>query len=218
MTLSYDEIKAKHYGRNGDGGKPYRGANVRMFMDEVPVKNAPIGSPPSRIVPSIGIQYPGMDESVRKIEPQDIAAYPELYAALQAAEGVTGEVQEVSDGHSIREWTIMPRSVVHEFWHKGFRTVEQVAAANDAAKRALGPLSSWVKKAQLTVEGYSADGTKLAALKEQVEKLTRDKLKLAEMLEAANQRIDAIEGTDLSEQNSQASAPRKRTRKTVEVD
>lgn len=214
MTLSYDEIKAKHYARNGDGGKPYKGAIVRMFMAELPVKNPAPGKARSNFIPSISIQYPGMDETVRKIQPEDIAAYPELYAALQAAEG--GEIEEVMDGLSLQLWPPIHRSVVQELRALGFRTVEQLAEANDAVKRKMGPLVQWVKKAKEWVAAGESDQALVAQLRADNERLIAKNKSLAEQLELAHQRIDAIEGTDLSGQNEKATAAPKGRKKKVE--
>jgi len=66
--------------------KRYSGANVKFFnaYNENREKSAQAGRPIFDEIPSISIQWPGGDETVRRIEPQDIAEYPASYAAFQA--------------------------------------------------------------------------------------------------------------------------------------
>lgn len=139
-------------------------------------------------VPSISIQWPGGDETVRAIEEKDKHEFPELWAAFTAGMG------EVQSGMPLKEWTRMTASAVHELAYLGFRTVEQLAEANDDVRRRMGPLSKYIKEAQEWIEAASTEQAQVVAMQQQLdrERLRADKLE--QQVELLMQRIEATEG------------------------
>ena len=138
---------------NGAPQKRYRGANIRFFFayNENEEKSLREGRPVFDEIPSISIQFPGGDETVRKIEPQDIQEYPEEYKRFQAG----GE--PITSGMPLQEWPSMTGTAMRELQYLGFRTVEQLAETHDEIKRKLGPLSKFVKLAQEWVAASQTD-------------------------------------------------------------
>jgi hypothetical protein len=173
--------------------KRYSGANVKFFnaVNENRMKTMQEGRPIFDEIPSISIQWPGGDETVRKIEPQDITEYPELYAAFQAGN------QPVESGTPLQEWPPMTASAMRELHYLGFRTVEQLAAANDEIKRKIGPLSKFVKLAADWLEAAKSSQHDVVTLKQQLENESTRRKMLEEKVELLLQRIEANEGTDL---------------------
>jgi hypothetical protein len=133
--------------------KRYSGANVKFFnaYNENKEKSQAAGRAIFDEIPSISIQWPGGDETVRRIEPQDIAEYPEMYAAFQSGN------TPVDSGTPLSEWPPMNGSAMRELQYLGFKTVEQLAAASDDVKRKLGPLSKFVKLAEDWIEAANSD-------------------------------------------------------------
>ena len=129
---------------NSQPKKRYSGANVKFFYsyNENREKSLKEGRPIFDEIPSISIQWPGMDETVRRIEPQDIQEYPDKYAAFKAGS------EPVTDGTPLAEWAMMSGSAMRELQYLGFKTVEQLANASDEAKRKLGTLAKFAKLAQ----------------------------------------------------------------------
>ena len=121
--------------------KRYAGANVKFFYaySENEEKSQKEGRPIFDEIPSISIQWPGQDETVRRIEPQDMAEYPEKYAAFRAGS------EPVTEGTPLAEWPMMNGSAMRELQYLGFKTVEQLANATDEAKRKIGTLSKFAK-------------------------------------------------------------------------
>jgi hypothetical protein len=173
--------------------KRYSGANVKFFnaVNENRMRTMQEGRPIFDEIPSISIQWPGGDETVRKIEPQDIAEYPELYAAFQAGN------QPVESGTPLQEWPPMTASAMRELHYLGFRTVEQLATANDEIKRKIGPLSKFVKLAADWLEAAKSSQHDVVTLKQQLENESTRRKMLEEKVELLLQRIEANEGTDL---------------------
>ena len=173
--------------------KRYAGANVRFFYayNENHEKSLKEGRPIFDEIPSISIQWAGMDETVRRIEPQDIQEYPELYARFKAGS------EPVTEGTPLAEWPLMNGSAMREFQYFGFKTVEQVAAANDDIKRRLGPLSKFVKLAQEWLAAANSTQNDVTKLKVQLEKAEARTKSLEHKIELLLQRIEANEGTDL---------------------
>ena len=173
--------------------KRYSGANVKFFnaVNENRIKSLEQGRPIFDEVPSVSIQWPGGDETVRKIEPQDIAEYPELYAAFQAGN------QPVESGTPLQEWPPITASAMRELHYLGFRTVEQLAVANDEIKRKIGPLSKFVKLAADWLEAAKSSQHDVVTLKQQLESESNRRKMLEEKVELLLQRIEANEGTDL---------------------
>lgn len=176
--------------------KRYSGANVKFFnaYNENREKTFAAGRPVFDEIPSISIQYPGGDETVRRIEPQDIAEYPELYAAFQAGNA------PVESGTPLAEWCLMNGSAMRELQHIGFRTVEQLAMASDEVKRKLGPLGKFIKMAKDWQDAANSSQFEVTKLKQQLDREQLRTAKLEEQLELMLQRIEGLEGTDLRSQ------------------
>jgi hypothetical protein len=174
--------------------KLYGGANVRFFnaYNENKEKTLKEGRPIFDEIPSISIRYPGQDETVRKIEPHDIAAYPEAYAAFMVGN------EPVTSGTPLSEWTPMNGSAMRELQHMGFRTVEQLAAATDDVKRRLGTLVRFVKMAKDWLDAASSPQAQVVSLREQLEREQIRTKKLEEQMHLLLMRIEATEGTRMT--------------------
>jgi|694.fasta_scaffold01948_49 hypothetical protein len=177
----------------GQRKKRYAGANVKFFnaYNENERKSIEAGRPIFDEIPSISIQWPGHDETVRRIEPQDMQEYPEAYAKFK-----TGS-ETVVDGTPLAEWPLMSGSAMRELQYLGFKTVEQLSVATDEAKRKLGPLSKFVTLAKEWLAAAKSDQSEVVKLKQLLERETRRREQLEHKLELFMQRIEASEGTDL---------------------
>jgi len=173
--------------------KRFHGANVRFFnsYNENKEKSLQAGRAIFDEIPSISIQYPGGDETVRKIEPHDVADYPELYAAFKAGS------EPVVSGTPLAEWPLMNGSTLRELQHLGFKTVEQLADAHDEIKRKLGPTGRFVKMAKDWLDAANSSQFSVVALKQQLEREQKRTAKLEEQVELLLQRVEGNEGTDL---------------------
>jgi hypothetical protein len=173
--------------------KRFHGANVRFFnsYNENKEKSLQAGRAIFDEIPSISIQYPGGDETVRKIEPQDVADYPELYAAFKAGS------EAVISGTPLAEWPLMNGSILRELQHLGFKTVEQLADAHDEVKRKLGPTGRFIKMAKDWLDAANSSQFNVVALKQQLEREQKRTAKLEEQVELLLQRVEGNEGTDL---------------------
>jgi hypothetical protein len=173
--------------------KRFHGANVRFFnsYNENKEKSLTAGRKIFDEIPSISIQYPGGDETVRKIEPQDVADYPEKYAAFMAGN------EPVESGTPLAEWPLMNGSTLRELQHLGFKTVEQLADAHDEVKRKLGPTGRFVKMAKDWLDAANSSQFNVVALKQQLEREQKRTAKLEEQVELLLQRVEGNEGTDL---------------------
>lgn len=173
--------------------KPYRGANVKFFYayQENRLKSEQAGRPIFDEIPSISIQYPGMDETVRKVEPRDIEAYPEAYQAFKNGS------EPVEHGTPLSEWSLLPGSAMRELQYLGFKTVEQLPHANDDVKRRMGPLVQFIKKAQDWLDAANAPQNEMVLLKESLEREKARAKRMEEQLAILMQRIDATEGNNL---------------------
>jgi len=169
--------------------KRYQGANIKFFnaVNENRMKSLQAGRPIFDEIPSISSQWPGGDETVRKIEPQDMQDYPELYAAFTAGN------QPVESGTPLQEWPPMTASAMRELQYLGFRTVEQLAAANDEIRRKIGPLSKFVKLAQDWLDAANSSQNDVSKLRQQLEQETKLRQSLEEKVELLLQRIEANE-------------------------
>ena len=192
MRVNLDEYEARQRGQL----KRYHGANV-TFSDELlpdPVATEKAGGIPKFTeIETITIQYPGMDRTSRRVEERDRVEYADLYRAFK--ENKTPPVE----GTSLQEWSLMPRSVYEEFRHLGFKTIEQVATANEDVKRRLGPLQDWCKKAKAWLK--PSEKNELVALQERADRAERRVEKLLEQVTLLMQRVEATEGTNLRESN-----------------
>ena len=178
---------------NRDPRDSYRGCNIEFFnaYNENKEKSLKEGRPIYDEIPSISFQWPGMDKTVRRIEPQDIQMFPEKYAAFMAGN------EPVVSGTPLAEWSICPGTVVRQLQHVGFKTVEQLAAASDDIKRKLGPDGRFIKLAKDWMEAANSSQTQVAVLKDQLERERARTSRLEETLELLMQRVEANEGTDL---------------------
>jgi hypothetical protein len=181
---------------NSQPKKRYSGANIKFFYsyNENREKTAKEGRPIFDEIPSISIQWPGQDETVRRIEPQDMQEYPELYARFKAGS------EPVLEGTPLAEWPMMSGSAMRELQYLGFKTVEQLAAATDDVKRKLGPLSKFVKLAKDWLEAANSTQNDVAKMKQQLEKAEARAAALEHKLELFMQRVEANEGIDLRPQ------------------
>lgn len=173
--------------------KRFHGANVKFFnsYNENKEKSLEAGRAIFDEIPSISIQYPGGDETVRKIEPQDIADYPDHYAAYKVGS------EAVVSGTPLAEWTLMNGSTLRELQHLGFRTVEQLAEAHDEIRRKLGPTGRFIKMAKDWLDAANSSQFNVVALKQQLEREQKRTAKLEEQVELLLQRVEGNEGTDL---------------------
>ena len=178
---------------NSQPKKRYSGANVKFFYsyNENREKSLKEGRPIFDEIPSISIQWPGQDETVRRIEPQDMQEYPELYARFKAGS------EPVLEGTPLAEWPMMSGSAMRELQYLGFKTVEQLSTATDDVKRKLGPLSKFCKLAKEWLDAAGSDQNAVVKLKQQLEAETKKRESLEHKLELLMQRVEANEGTDL---------------------
>ena len=178
---------------NSQPKKRFSGANIKFFYsyNENREKSLKEGRPIFDEIPSISIQWPGQDETVRRIEPQDMQEYPELYARFK-----TGS-EPVLEGTPLAEWPMMSGSAMRELQYLGFKTVEQLAAATDDVKRKLGPLSKFCKLAKEWLDAANSDQNSVVKLKQQLEAETKKREHLEHKIELLLQRVEANEGTDL---------------------
>lgn len=177
---------------NGNGQQKSRwsGANVK-FLNVVrknEAKSQQAGRDIYDEIPSISIQWPGGDETVRALEEKDKVEHPQLWAAFTAG---TGPVQS---GMPLKEWTRVTASAVHELAYLGFRTVEQLAEANDEVKRRMGPLSKFVKEAQEWLSAANSGQSQVVALKEALEREKNRGDRLENQIKLLILRIEANEG------------------------
>ena len=181
---------------NSQPKKRYSGANIKFFYayNENREKTLKEGRPIFDEIPSISIQWPGQDETVRRIEPQDMHDYPELYARFKAGS------EPVTEGTPLAEWAMMSGSAMRELQYLGFKTVEQLSAATDDVKRKLGPLSKFVKLAKDWLDAANSTQNDVAKMKQQLEKAEARAAALEHKLELFMQRVEANEGTDLRPQ------------------
>ncbi len=175
---------------NGHKKSPYSGCNIKMFnvVRKSEEKSKQAGRDIYDEIPSISFQWPGCDETVRAIEEKDKRDHPEIWAAFSAGIG------PVQSGMPLKEWTRITASAVHELAYLGFRTVEQLAEANDEVKRKMGPLQRFAKEAQEWLAAANSPQSQVVALKEAFdrEKLRADRLE--NQIELLLQRIEANEG------------------------
>lgn len=167
--------------------------NVKFFFayNENYEKTLAAGRPIYDEIESISLQWPGQDETVRKVEPQDIREYPEKYRAFREGN------EPIAEGTPLASWPPMNPNALRELQYLGFKTVEQLAAATDDVKKKLGPLSRFCKTAKDWVDASNSHQGEVVKLKALLEEAERKQAALAEKLELFMQRVEANEGTDL---------------------
>lgn len=190
--INWEALWAAQQGANGTP-KRYKGANVFFFdaVIENRVKSEKEGRPIFDEVPSISIQWPGQDVTVRRVEPRDIQEYPEKWAAYRAGN------EPIESGTPLREWSAISAGVVKELAHLGFKTVEQLAEASDEVKRRLGTSGRFVKMAKDWLEAANSPQVEVMKLKDKLDQQTQRCMDLEHRVEILLQRIEANEGTDL---------------------
>lgn len=184
--IPWDEIIN---GKSGRSPQP----NVKFFYayNENKEKSIKEGRPIFDEIPSISIQWPGMDETVRRIEPQDKEMYRAKYEAFIAGS------EPLSDGTPLSEFPQIGGSAMRELQYLGFKSVEQLAAASDEVKKKLGPLVKYCKIAKDWLDAAHSDRNEVVKLKNLLEIAEKKQAALAEKLELFMQRVEANEGTDL---------------------
>lgn len=181
---------------NGGVGEPrrrYAGANVYFFnaYNLNREKSLAAGREVYDEIPSISIQFPGHDQTVRRIEPRDIQEYPEKYAAFMAGS------EPVESGTPLSQWTMMNGAAMKELQYLGFKSVEQLAEASDEAKRKMGTLSHYVKKAKEWLEAANGTQAQIVTLQERLDREVARSRKLEEQVQLLIRRVESSEGTDL---------------------
>jgi hypothetical protein len=177
-----------------NGGAPARnkwsGCNVKMFMvcRKNEQKSAEAGRDIFDEIPSISFRWPGQDETVRALEPQDKMEHPMLWEAFQAG------TKEVQSGMPLKEWPKITASAIHELAYLGFRTVEQLAEANDEVKRRMGPLGRFVKEAKEWLDAANSPQSQVVSLRETLEREKVRADRLENQIELLMQRIEGNEG------------------------
>lgn len=199
MGLSYSEIHDQFLqSQNGMQRRRYQGASIKFYeeayLDEAATQAAN-GIPKYKSRDMISIRFPGMDETVRRVEPQDKEDYPEQWKAFQEGK------EQPLEGTALEQWALIPRTIVEELKYFSIRTVEQLRDLNDEVKRKIGPLVQWHKKAVEWDKATNTKQTEVVALREQLQRQTERADRLEEKLELMLQRVDAVEGNNLSESN-----------------
>lgn len=197
MGKTLEEIKRELEDRaRGIQRKMYQGATIKfdelIELDVVATEKA-TGVPKYKATDVISVRYPGADETVVKVNEQHIKEYPEQWAAYKSNN------EQPLEGMPLSQWTIIPRAVVEEFKYFGIRTVEQLRDVSDEAKRKIGPLQSWVKKAKEWDKAANSTQAQVASLTAQLERATKRADALEDKMAMLMQRIDATEGNNFSE-------------------
>ena len=200
-----------------NGNQPrskWSGCNVKFMMvcRKNEEKSEKAGRDIFDEIPSISMQWPGMDETVRAVEEKDKVEHAALWAAFTAG---TGEVQS---GMPLKEWPKITASAIHELAYLGFRTVEQLAEANDEVKRRMGPLSRFVKEAQDWLKAATSEQAQVVSLRESLEREKLRTERLENQVELLMQRIEANEGTRLTRVASDVDLVEKRGAKPRKDD
>jgi chromosome segregation ATPase len=95
----------------------------------------------------------------------------------------------------LQEWPRVTASAIKELAYLGFRTVEQLAEANDEVKRRMGPLSKFVKEAQEWIAAATSGQSQVVALKEALDRERTRAERMEQQIELLMQRIEGNEGT-----------------------
>lgn len=101
-------------------------------------------------------------------------------------------------GTLLKEWTMMPRSVVADFAHFKIKTVEQVAELDEELKMQVGSLGEWVPRAADWLKAAKAPKNEIVKLREENEKIRLKNRKLEDQLNILLRRVDSYEGTGLA--------------------
>jgi hypothetical protein len=179
-----------YYARATGKKRMYDGAYVEFFLDLVEDirESEKVGRPIYKEVESVKVKFPGMDETVVRVEQQHKDQYPEKYKAFK--DGLT----QPEEGTPLESWAMMPRPIVMEIKHFGVRTIEQLAASSDDARRKLGPLGNWIKKAKDHIKAASGGPNMVVALQQLNEQLEAKVRKYEDQIELLIRRVESLEG------------------------
>lgn len=175
---------------------PYHGATVFFYMEDEELDASatrkagrPIYKPPFEM---FSIRHPGADETCVPVDDRHRQLYPEKYAAFKAGQ------EQPQEGTPLKLWPPIPKGIGLELGYFGIRTVEQLAACADDAKRKIGVHSRYCKIAKDWLEAANSKESNVAALKGQMEALEAKNAKQAEQIELLLQRIESLSGTSLT--------------------
>lgn len=117
------------------------------------------------------ISYPGSRDSTPMrwdhLSPRQKAELQSRYDQWEK-----GEVLTVK-GSPLQNWSVLPRATYELFIKAGFQTIEQIAALDGHSNTELPTeLKKWPKKAATFLEAAGSTQAQVAALSEQVEKLS----------------------------------------------
>lgn len=179
-----------YYEQQSGRRKMYHGGHVEFFMDLVPDVRASeeAGRPKVKEVPSVRVKFPGCDETVVPVEEKHKHDYPEQYAAFMK------NLEQPTEGTALENWPMMTRPIVQEMKHFGFRTIEQLASGTDEARRKLGPLGVWIKKAKEYLKAAESGPNEVVKLRDQLETAQARNKKLEDQVELLIRRVESLEG------------------------
>lgn len=176
-------INEAGFGAVGDDTKAWATFRMHPVLDAMASKDA--GRPIKKDVPYIKIIQPGENNTQVYDQPatdDDVRRFPRQWTAFQQNQ------QQTVDGAPLDLLFPDSPAIVENLKHVGFRTIEQLAAANDTALQSVGMGSrQWKEKAV----GYLAAAEKgkdfhgLSDRLEKLELLTREKDDRIAALEAA---------------------------------
>lgn len=174
--------------------KQYDGANVKFEYVEVPDKEATTekGMPQFKLEERIVVQFPGGDTRVCEVTDRHIQEYGHLYDAFKAGD------EQPENGYPLTMWPPIDKASVKNLAQFKIHTVEQLAGINGTVRKRIGTLEKWVKIAKDFLENADTAQAEVSKLKGQLTK-SKTKIKnLEEQLHLALQRIEALEGTNLT--------------------
>lgn len=172
---------------------PYKGQYVEFeysYELDKAATAAANGQPKYKEV-EILLVHNGRDKTPVLVTDYHKQLYPEKYAAFVARK------EQPVDGTPLKEWPIMPRTVVLELAHIGIKTVEQLANANGDQKKLIGTQAHYVKKAKAWLEASESNQASVVQLREELEKERTARKSLEEQMVKLMARIEANEGVKL---------------------
>lgn len=154
---------------------------VVYFFSEVlpdPEASAETGMKKFRDADMIHIQTPGdrLNIVIREARDDDKERFAAQFKKYKA------DADDQLTGYPLKEWPLATRAMAEELKHIGFRTVEQVAAANDQACSRYPGLRELSKRATAWLQAQN-DAAPLEKLAEEVKK--RDELLAAQAAQLA---------------------------------
>lgn len=196
----------------------YDGATTFFFMQDEELDQGasrkagrPIYKPPFEM---FSIRYPGGDETCVPVSEEHKRVYAEKYAAFKARQ------EQPEEGTPLKLWPPVPKGVALELAYFGFKTVEQLAGANDEARRKIGVHARYCKMAKDWLDAANSKESQVTAIRQQMEALEAKNVKQAETIELLMQKIEALSGTRLTataDAQILNDAPRRRRRSIAEA-